>query len=43
MRALDLKLLRDLWHLRGQALAIALVLFYPIINLLITSFFRQTI
>lgn len=26
MRALDLKLLRDLWHLRGQALAIALVL-----------------
>lgn len=26
MRALDLKLLRDLWHLRGQAFAIALVL-----------------
>ncbi len=26
MRALDLKLLRDLWRLRGQALAIALVL-----------------
>lgn len=26
MRALDLKLVRDLWHLRGQALAIALVL-----------------
>ena len=26
MRALDLKLLRDLWHLRGQALAISLVL-----------------
>lgn len=26
MRALDLKLLRDLWHLRGQALAIAVVL-----------------
>lgn len=26
MRALDLKLLRDLWHLRGQAIAIALVL-----------------
>ena len=26
MRALDLKLLRDLWHMRGQALAIALVL-----------------
>lgn len=25
MRALDRKLLRDLWHLRGQALAIALV------------------
>ncbi len=26
MRALDRKLLRDLWHLRGQALAIALVI-----------------
>ncbi len=26
MKALDLKLLRDLWHLRGQVLAIALVL-----------------
>ena len=26
MRALDRKLLRDLWHMRGQALAIALVL-----------------
>ena len=26
MKALDLKLLRDLWHLRGQAIAIALVL-----------------
>lgn len=26
MKALDLKLLRDLWHMRGQALAIALVL-----------------
>ena len=26
MRALDRKLTRDLWHLRGQALAIALVL-----------------
>ena len=26
MRALDLKLLRDLWHLRGQALAIAAVI-----------------
>ena len=26
MRALDLKLLRDLWHLRGQAFAIAMVL-----------------
>lgn len=26
MRALDKKLLRDLWHLRGQALAIALVI-----------------
>ncbi|MEW5755325.1 MAG: ABC transporter permease [Pseudomonadota bacterium] len=26
MRALDIKLLRDLWHLRGQALAIALVI-----------------
>ncbi len=25
MRALDRKLLRDLWHLRGQAVAIALV------------------
>ncbi|MFA7595231.1 MAG: ABC transporter permease [Novosphingobium sp.] len=26
MKALDLKLVRDLWHMRGQALAIALVL-----------------
>ena len=26
MKALDLKLLRDLWHMRGQALAIAVVL-----------------
>ena len=26
MRALDLKLLRDLWHMRGQALAIAAVI-----------------
>ncbi|MFA7586893.1 MAG: ABC transporter permease [Novosphingobium sp.] len=26
MKALDIKLLRDLWHMRGQALAIALVL-----------------
>ncbi|PKB19039.1 putative ABC transport system permease protein [Novosphingobium kunmingense] len=26
MRSLDLKLVRDLWHLRGQAIAIALVL-----------------
>lgn len=26
MKALDLKLLRDLWHLRGQAIAIAVVL-----------------
>ena len=26
MRALDLKLLRDLWHLRGQMLAIAAVI-----------------
>lgn len=26
MKALDLKLLRDLWHMRGQVLAIALVL-----------------
>ncbi len=26
MKALDLKLLRDMWHMRGQALAIALVL-----------------
>lgn len=26
MRALDLKLLRDLWHMRGQAMAIAVVL-----------------
>ena len=26
MRALDLKLLRDLWHLRGQVLAIAAVI-----------------
>lgn len=26
MRALDLKLLRDLWHMRGQALAIAVLL-----------------
>ena len=26
MRALDRKLFRDLWHLRGQALAIAMVL-----------------
>ena len=26
MKALDRKLLRDLWHMRGQALAIAVVL-----------------
>ena len=26
MRALDLKLFRDLWHMKGQALAIALVI-----------------
>ena len=26
MKALDLKLVRDLWHMRGQAFAIAIVL-----------------
>jgi putative ABC transport system permease protein len=26
MRALDRKLFRDLWHMKGQALAIAMVL-----------------
>jgi putative ABC transport system permease protein len=37
MRALDLKALRDLWHLRSQALAIALVIAAGIANLVMAA------
>src|SRR5688572_10078201 len=37
MRALDLKALRDLWHLRSQGLAIALVIAAGVANLVMAA------
>ncbi len=36
LRALDLKLLRDLWHLRGQVLAIAAVIMGEVATLVMS-------
>lgn len=43
MRALDRKALRDLWHLRGQALAIALVIASGIANLVMAQSCRESL